>query len=290
MSKDVFIFEVSKKSFEQSVILNSHKIPVIVEFMGVWSEPSIVIADIFSSLAKEFAEEFIFAKVDIDEQAELRAEYKIENIPTIIIFKDGKPVRTEVGQLQEAEARQLLKDYGVYNESDSIREQAREKHLAGDTTSAILLLTEAIQADPGNTSIAMDMVQIFIDIGELEQAKSLFGKLPESSHLTDMGKALGGQLAFIDLAAQTAGIDVINQALLLNPDDHDSRFDLAICQIAQYQYEDAVNDLFYILENNPDYKGGAAKEMIILVTNMIASENSDLAQELRRKLANILSS
>ena len=69
-------------------------------------------------------------------------------MPTLKIFKDGKVVRTEVGELKEAEARALLKDLGVYHESDALREQAREKHLAGDTSAAIVLLTNAIKLDP----------------------------------------------------------------------------------------------------------------------------------------------
>ena len=64
---------------------------------------------------------FIFAKVDVDEQPALREKYKIENIPTLLVFKDG----------------QIIK-------SDLMREEAREKHLSGDISTVILLLTEAI--------------------------------------------------------------------------------------------------------------------------------------------------
>lgn len=149
-------------------MLNSHRLPVVVEFMGVWSEPSVAMSDLFASLATVFAGEFIFAKVDTDEKTELRDEYEIKNIPTLIIFKNGELPRKEVGQLQEAEARALLRDLGVFRVSDVNREQAREKHLAGDTSAAILMLSEAIKQDPSNTRIAMDMVQIFIDINELE--------------------------------------------------------------------------------------------------------------------------
>ena len=95
MSKDAFVFEVNQKSFDQYVLLNSHKIPVIVEFMGVWSGPCVAMDNVFSSLAKEFAEQFIFAKVDIDEQPELRKEYKVENVPVLMVFKDGRLVHKE---------------------------------------------------------------------------------------------------------------------------------------------------------------------------------------------------
>ncbi|MGD8742069.1 MAG: thioredoxin domain-containing protein, partial [Granulosicoccaceae bacterium] len=148
MSKEVFVFEVSEKSFGQSVLLNSHKLPVLVEFMGVWSEPCVVMADMLAGLAKEFAEQFIFARVDIDENPALREEYKIDNVPTLIVFRNGEAVRTEIGQLQEAEARALLKEYGVFRESDEIREQARAKHMAGRTPEAITLLAGAVKKDP----------------------------------------------------------------------------------------------------------------------------------------------
>ena len=288
MTKEVFVFEVSEKSFNRSVILNSNKIPVLVEFMGVWSEPCVVMADLFAGLAKEFAEQFIFAKVDIDEQPALREQYKIENVPTLIVFKDGQAIRTEVGQLQETEARGLLQDLGIYHQSDLMRAEAREKHLSGDTSAAILLLTEAIQKDPQNTRIAMDMVQIFIDLGQLEDAQGLFNRMPEEDRNSEMGKALTGHLLFMELATKTEGLEKLSQRLAQDKDDHAARFDLAICQVAQHKYQDAMENLLHIQMAEPTFKEGAAKEMIATLTNMLSPANPELAQDYRRKLANIL--
>ena len=97
-----------------------------------------------------------------------------------------------------------------------VRALARDKHMAGDTPGAIVLLTEAIRKDPGNTRVAMDMVQIFIDMGELQQAKQLFNKLPDADRETTMGRSLTGQLAFADLAAATEGIDALQERLAAN--------------------------------------------------------------------------
>ncbi|MGD8484603.1 MAG: tetratricopeptide repeat protein [Thioalkalispiraceae bacterium] len=288
MDKEVYIFEVSESSFNTSVLLNSSKLPVVVIFMNVWSEPCAILADTFSRLAREFAGQFIFAKVDIDEQPALREQYNIENVPTLLVFKDAQQVRTELGQLNEDEARALLKDYGVYNESDEMRIQAREKHLSGDTPGAVMLLTEAIKKDPANTRVAMDMVQIFIDVNQVEDAKQLFARLPEAEQNSEMGKSISGQLLFKELAANTRGITTLNRELQQNPDNHDIRFDLAICQVADYQYRDAMDNLFKILESDADYKEGAAREMIITLNNMLMPAEPALAQEYRRKLANTL--
>lgn len=289
MSKEALIFEVSEQSFGKSVLLNSHQLPVFVEFMGIWSEPCVFMSDLFSHLAEEFAGDFIFAKVDIDENRELAKTYHIENVPTVLVFQNGEMVRQEVGQLQEAETRMLLKDFGVYRKSDLIREEARDKHLAGDTHSAILLLTNAIKEDPQNTRIALDMAQIFIDIGELEQAGALYNKLPESAQQTEMGKSVNGQLTFKKLASQKENIPVLEQKIQSNPDDHTSRFDLALCLVADYQYEQSVNHLLQILTKEPDFNDGAAREMIITISNMIAPVNHDMAQTFRRDLANKIS-
>ena len=284
----MFVFEVTQSNFDQAVILNSHKIPVFVEFMGVWSSPCAQMEYVFSDLAKEFSEQFIFAKVDIDEQEALSKQYEIKNIPALLVFRDGKIIRTEVGELKEKEAREILKDVGIYHDSDLKRDQAREKHLAGETAAAILLLTEAIKADPSNVRVVMDMIQIFIDINELEQANGLFAKLPKPVHETEMGKALSGQLIFASLAAKTEDIETLQKKLEADIDDYDARFNLSLRQIADYQYGDAIENLFYIAKKENAYKEGAAQEMLITVANMLAPVDSKLAQEIRQKLGSVL--
>ena len=288
MDKEVYIFEVSEKSFNSAVLINSNKVPVIVEFMGVWSEPCILLSDTFSSLAKEFAGQFIFAKVDIDEQPALKEQYKIENIPATLVFKNAEVVRTELGQLSEDEARALLKDFGVYRLSDEMRLQARAKHMAGDTPAAVLLLTEAIKKDPGNTRVVLDMAQILIDSGQLEDAKRLFERLPQADKDSEMGKSINGQLAFKGLAVKTAGKAILSEQVMETPDDHDKRFDLAICQVADFEYKEAMDNLFLIHLADPGYREGVAREMIVTLINMLMPNSPELAQEYRRKLANIL--
>jgi putative thioredoxin len=287
--QEAFIFEVSRSNFGSTVILNSHKIPVIVEFMGVWSEHCIRLEESLVNFAREFAGQFIFAKVDIDEQPELRKEYAIQNAPTLKVFKDGEVVRTAEGLLSDEDLGALLKSYGIFRESDEMREQARQRHLAGDTTGAVTLLTQAIQKDPSNTRVAMDMVQVMLDIGELQSAQALFNKLPQKDKDSLTGRSLTGQLAFKTLAAKTEGKERLQERIARNAEDHDARFELAVCLIAEHDYRRAIDNLFAIHDKAPEYKEGAAQEMIINLSNMLAPTEPMLAQEFRRRLGNRLS-
>jgi putative thioredoxin len=181
-----------------------------------------------------------------------------------------------------------LKFFGVFRESDDLREQAREKHMAGDTVEAIKLLTEAIQKDPSNVRVALDMVQVFLDIGELEQAESLFNRLPEAHREGETGRSLAGQLSFRKLATQTEGKDVLQSRVAANEDDFDARFDLAVCLVAEHDYRQAMDNLFAIIEQDRDYKEGAARELIIALTNVLAPNEPTLAKEFRRRLGTTL--
>ncbi len=285
---DPLIFEVSQSNFSDVVLFNSNKVPVVVEFMGMWSGPCIQLSDRLSDLAKEFPGEFIFAKVDIDEQEALKDEHNITNVPTTLVFSGTEEKRREEGLLEESELRAMLKQQGIFRQSDELREQAREKHLSGDTQGAIMLLTQAISNDPSNLRVALDMVQIFLDIGEIEQAQGLFDRLPESARKTDLGLSISSQFNFIRLAQNTAGIDHLTAQVLHTPDDYQARFDLALCLFAQHETEKGMDHLFFIQEHEPEFKDGAAREMIGMVCNMLANTNPEVSAEYRRRLANLL--
>lgn len=289
MGTEPLVYEVSEASFAESVLANSHKLPVFVEFMAVWSQPCVRMADLFSDLAIEFPGQFIFAKVDVDENPAVGKLYQVNNIPTLVIFHNGVVVRTEFGQINETDAREFLKEFAIVRQSDNLCEQARAMHLEGQTVQAISLLTEAAQFDPSNVRIPLDMIQILLDLGEIDEAKQLLGCLPPSACESDMGKALRGQLLFIDLAAKTEGAESLTKRIEIDPADNNARFDLALCYISAHRYNDAMENLFYIQENEPSYKQEAAREMIVTVIHMLMPTDSSLAQTYRRKLSGILS-
>ncbi len=285
MNPRVFVCEVTEKNFSSAVLENSYKLPVLVIFMGVWSEPCFVVSDIFSGLAKEFAGKFVLAKVDVDEQPALRTQYQIENVPALMAFRQGEITRVEMGQLGEQAARAMLYELGVFHESDELREQARQKHLSGDTVGAIGLLTRAIKLHPSNTRVAMDMVQIFIDVGDIESAQDLFSKLPERDQISDVGKMLRSQLTFSEYAAKTKGIEALQLQLENNLDNAQLRFDLAVCLMARHDYQGAMDHLFEIMKSDPEFREGAAKEAIIMIIKMLTPTSPTLAKAYQRKLS-----
>jgi thioredoxin len=96
---------VTDESFETDVLKASE--PVLVDFWAEWCGPCKMIAPALDELAGEFAGRLTVAKVNIDENPSTPNTYAVRGIPTLILFKDGKPAATQVGALPKSR----LKDW-----------------------------------------------------------------------------------------------------------------------------------------------------------------------------------
>ena len=96
---------LNKENFENEV-LNSNKLTV-VDFFATWCGPCQMLAPVLEKLSKEQNDLNIF-KVDIDESVELAIKYQVEVVPTLVIFKNGNPVKTLEGVRTEKELLEEL--------------------------------------------------------------------------------------------------------------------------------------------------------------------------------------
>ncbi len=77
--------------------------PVLVDFWAEWCGPCKQLSPILDEVAKEMASSLTIAKVNIDQNPEAPQKYGVRGIPTLILFKDGKPIATKVGSLPKSQ-------------------------------------------------------------------------------------------------------------------------------------------------------------------------------------------
>jgi thioredoxin 1 len=97
---------VSEASFEQDVLKSSQ--PVLVDFWAEWCGPCKAFAPVLDDAAKAYEGRVTMAKVDVDSSPETAGRYGVRSIPTLILYKDGKPLAQKIGMLSRSQLAQFL--------------------------------------------------------------------------------------------------------------------------------------------------------------------------------------
>lgn len=98
--------KLDEKNFYQEV-LKSDK-PVLVDFWASWCGPCMMLAPVIEEIAKQYDGVIKVGKVNVDEQPSLAAAYRISSIPALMLFKDGKVVKTAVGYMPKEEVEAFI--------------------------------------------------------------------------------------------------------------------------------------------------------------------------------------
>lgn len=100
------LIEINEANFEAEVL--SSPVPVAVDFFSDQCGPCRILKPILESLAEAISDEAKFVAVDVGENERLVIDHRIQAIPTILVFKDGREIRRMVGLAELGELREVL--------------------------------------------------------------------------------------------------------------------------------------------------------------------------------------
>jgi putative thioredoxin len=273
--------DVGLADFPQSVLEESKRRPVVVDFWAPWCGPCKSLKPILEKLAAEYGGKFLLAKINSDENQELAARYGVRGIPSVKAFIDGEQVDEFSGALPEPEVRAFL-DRLIPSPADELRQQAAGARLAGDISGALKLLAEASKLDPAHLGVRLDAAEILLDLNEAEEASRLIGSVPDDAD--PRVPQLKARLQFLGAAGEDEA--ALAARVAANEDDLEARLKLANLMVAAGRYEPGMDQLLEIVRRDRSFGDDIGRKTLLSVFNLLGG--GELVSRYRRLLASAL--
>lgn len=277
------IVNITPDNFQQVMLEQSQQKLILVDFWADWCEPCKTLMPILEKLASEYANDLILAKVNCDEQQPIAMQFGVRNLPTVMLVKDGQPIDGFAGVQPESEIRALLEKH-LPKPEDGLFLQANELAAAGDFQQAFAPAKQAYDLAPERVDIKLLLANIYVEIGNVDQAKELCATIM----LADQDATYQAILGKIDLAEQAADtpeIQALQAELAENPDSLETKVSLAVQLNQANRNEEALTLLHEVLQKDLNF--GEAKKFTLDMINSLP-EGDPLASKFRRKIYSLL--
>lgn len=100
------IVALTEASFDKTI--NEASKPVLVDFWAEWCGPCKMVAPILEEIAQEYSDRIVITKLNVEENPNIAPKFGIRGIPTLLIFKNGEVVSTQVGALSKAQLKSFI--------------------------------------------------------------------------------------------------------------------------------------------------------------------------------------
>lgn len=285
------ILDGSTATFVADVIEASMKVPVIVDFWATWCGPCKSLGPFLERAVREAKGKVRLVKIDIDKNQELAAQLRIQSVPTVYAFKDGRPVDGFTGAVPESTLREFIARLTGGEDPmagvDSALAEAQTFLEEGDTETALAIYHEIAATDPGNGAAQAGILRCLIQTGQIAAAKALLAELPpELANHPDIA-AQRSAIALREEAKRLDPLDELTRRVENDPADPQSRFDLAVACFAAGEREQAIDHLLDLFRRDRAWNDGAARKQLVKLFDAMGPADP-LTVSARRRLSSLM--
>lgn len=284
------IRDTNEASFMKDVIEASRDVPVIVDFWAPWCGPCKTLGPALEAAVIAAKGKVRMVKVNVDENQMIAGQLRIQSIPTVYAFWQGRPVDGFQGAVPGSQISEFVAKLSALAGDGGLGEaiEAAEQMLAeGAAVDAAETFAAILGEEPENAKAYGGLVRAHIALGGHDQAEGLLAAVPAKIATAPEVEAARAQLELARQAANAGPVAELLNTVLARPDDHQARFDLALALHADGKVEGAIEELLELFRRDRDWNGGAAKTQLFTIFDAL-KPNDPIAQKGRRKLSSMI--
>ena len=288
--------------FRSSVVEPSMTKLVVLDFWAEWCGPCKALTPVLEKVCGEYADKgVVLAKVNVDEEQFIAAQFQVRSIPTVYAMFQGQPVADLTNARTESQLRQTLDQLlaqlpvepGAAAGEPAAPDVSQfvamgEEILAdGDGARAAAIFAQVIEMAPDTVAAHAGLVRALLAAGETEQARQVYDALaPE----IQADPALHSAKTALELAAtrvDDSELQTLRAAAVESPADMDKQLAFAEAAYAAGSRNEAADALLRMVAADREWQDGAARAKLLQIFEAIGLEDEWVVAT-RRKLSRVL--
>lgn len=284
------IVNATTASFAKDVIEASHHALVLVDFWATWCGPCKQLTPVLEKVVRSYNGKVRLVKIDVDANQAIAAQLRIQSMPTVYAFRDGRPLDGFLGAQPESVVREFV-DRLVGAEDaagiDDVLKTADELIEQGDLQGAVEIYAAVLGEDRENAQALAGLAQCYLKSGDMERARQTIALVPPDKRNIPAVESVQAQLDLAEKAAGLGDLEELEARIAADAADHQARFDLAVALAGLGRKDEAMNHLLEIVRRDRKWNDEAARKQLVQFFEAWGPKEP-LVSEGRRRLSSIL--